>query len=100
MNAIICFIIGFLLAKFFNYIDRKRMIKNIEIPKTLNIGNSDDIVSVTSGMLIFEIYSLSDIHNFDLENIDDVIFYISSTNKYIYYKDKDFRYIKLDIPLR
>lgn len=100
MNIIICFIIGFLLAKFFNYIDRKRMIKNIEIPKTLNIGNSDDIVSVTSGMLIFEIYSPSDMHNFDLENIDDVIFYISSTDKYIYYKDKDFRYIKLDIPLR
>lgn len=98
-NAIICFIIGFLLAKLCNYIDRKRKLANVEIPKTLNIGNSDDVIKVTSGMMILEINSPSNIHNFDLETMDNVIFYISSTDKYILYKDKDFRYVKLDIPL-
>lgn len=100
MKALIFFIIGYLLAKFFNYINRKKMLANIEVPKTLNIGDSNDVIKVTSGMMILEIEHTSDIQKFDLENMDNIIFYISSTDKYILYEDKDFRYVKLDIPLR
>ena len=100
MKALIFFIIGYLLAKLFNYIDRKKVLANIEVPKTLNIGDSNDVIKVTSGMMILEIEHTSDIQKFDLENMDNIIFYISSTDKYILYEDKDFRYVKLDIPLR
>lgn len=99
MNVIIGFIIGFLLGKFVKYIKSRIYSNKIEKPKTLNIGDSNDIIHVTSGMLILEINNISDVHKFDLSNMDDVVFYISSYNKYLYYKDKDFRYVKLDIPL-
>ena len=99
MNAIIGIIFGFLLGKLVNYIRLRIYSNKTERPKTLNIGDSDDIIHVTSGMLILEIDSISDIHKFDLSNMDDVVFYISSYNKYLHYKDKDFRYVKLDIPL-
>lgn len=100
MDILICFIIGFLLAQLFNYIERKKKIGSINTPKTLNIGNSNDIIKVTPGMLMFEVNSPSNIHNFNLKKMDNVIFYVSSTNSYILYKDKDFRYVKLDIPLK
>ena len=99
MNAIIGFIFGFLLGELVKYIKSRRYSSNTEKPKTLNIGDSDDIIHVTSGMLILEIENVSDIHEFDLSNMDYMIFYISSRNKYIHYKNKDFRYVKLDIPL-
>lgn len=97
MKAIICFIVGFLLAKLVNYIEIKRNLANA--PKTLNIGDSEEVIEVTSGMVLIEIETTSTIHNFNLEGMDNVVFYISSTDKYILYKDKDFRYVKLDIPL-
>lgn len=101
MNLIICFIIGFLLGKLFNYIDRKRMSNNIEIPKTLNIGDYDDeVIEVASGMILLEVDHIYDIGKIDLSSMDNVIFYISSIDKYILYKDKGYKYVKLDTPLR
>ena len=100
MNAIISFIIGFLLAKLVNYISTKRNLETAEIPKTLNIGaGTNEIMKVTSGMIVIEIESVSKLQNINLENMDNVIFYVSGTNKYILYKDNSFTYVKLDIPV-
>lgn len=99
-NAVIGFIIGYVLGWLARYIKARKHANDTNRPKTLNIGcGSDDTIHVTSGMIILEIERTSDIHNFDLNNMDDIIFYISSSNKYIQYKDKEFRYVKLDIPL-
>ena len=100
MNAIICFIIGFILAKLFNYITIRKELANNKRFKPLNIGDSNDVIEVTSGMMVIEIDTPSSIHNFDFENMNNIIFYISSTNEYIHYKDNNFRYVKLDTPIR
>lgn len=102
MDVIICFIVGFALGKLINYINEKKTFANVNRPKTLNIGagDSNDVIKVTSGTMVFEVNNPSDINSFDLEKMDNVVFYISSTDKYILYKDKDLRYVKLDIPLR
>jgi hypothetical protein len=100
MNAIISFVIGFLLAKIVNYIGTKRNLKNTEVTKTLNIGaGTDEIINVTPGTIVIEIESASELQKINLEDIDNVIFYVSGTNKYILYKNNDFRYVKLDIPV-
>ena len=99
MKAIICFIIGFLLAKLVNYIKTRKGLSDAVGPKTLNIGDSDETIKVYSGMVVIEIKTPFDIQKFDLESMNDIIFYISGTDRYILYKDKDFKYVKLDVPI-
>lgn len=73
---------------------------NTYYPKTLNIGaGTDEVINVVPGTIVIKIEHASKLQEINLEKMDNVIFYVSGTNKYILYKDNNLRYVKLDIPI-
>ena len=92
INVIIVLIVIFIYTMI-------KMMTLLNGPKTLNIGAGGDLIHVTHEMIFIELEKTSDLQSFDFEDMDNTIFYISNTNKYILYKNKDFRYVNVDKPL-